>query len=245
VYLIDAGDKLQFNTEKWRMRKSAFSVGKDVIVPLLKSKGITKIDQLIITHGDYDHIGSASYLMETMKIKQLTLGDGNIETDLEKQLIEQARSQDVLIKKVKAGDIIGTNEIPFYVLSPQDMNVDSANDQSIVLFVELGGLKWLFMGDLEMKGELKLIGKYQKLKTDVVKIGHHGSKTSSTEDFIQTIQPAIAVISVGENNSYGHPAPEVMSRLYDHRIKIYRTDEGGAIRYIFTKNTGTFYETLP
>ncbi|UQX54365.1 MBL fold metallo-hydrolase [Cytobacillus pseudoceanisediminis] len=114
------------------------------------------------------------------------------------------------------------------------------NDSSIVLFAKVGGLNWLFTGDLEETGESQLIKAYPNLKIDVLKIAHHGSKTSTTESFLAAVKPRIAVISAGRNNRYGHPHNDVTGRLKDINVHVLRTDKQGAVNYVFKGNSGTF-----
>ena len=128
----------------------------------------------------------------------------------------------------------------FYILSPEGNSQGDSNNGSIVLYTKLGGLKWLFTGDLEAEGEEKLMKKNPTLNVDVLKVGHHGSKSSTTEDFLEKISPQWAIISVGENNRYQHPHQEVLDRLQKNEINIYRTDQLGAITYTFREETGTF-----
>ncbi|WP_370543060.1 ComEC/Rec2 family competence protein [Geomicrobium sp. JCM 19055] len=110
--------------------------------------------------------------------------------------------------------------------------IDNKNDHSLVLFVEIGGLTWLFTGDLEEEGERQLIGEYPTLQVDVLKAGHHGSRTSSTDAFIAHIKPNVAVITAGENNRFNHPHPDVVETFREHDVQVVGTHENGAIRFI-------------
>ncbi|KON86977.1 competence protein ComEC [Sporosarcina globispora] len=248
-YLIDAGGSLVFETEDWKMKSDPYETGKDTVVPFLKSKGISKIDKLILTHGDMDHIGGASAVIRDMRVKSVVFPRGAELSEIEKDLIVQAKMEKSDIQFTKAGDSWSTGNAVFQVLSPfgdwmDGMNTGK-NDGSIVLFAKLGGLTWLFTGDLEEQGEKQLISSYPKLKIDVLKIAHHGSKTSSTESFLAGIEPRIAIISAGRNNRYGHPHNDVMTRLKDFNIQVLRTDKQGAVTYFFKENSGTFSVQLP
>jgi competence protein ComEC len=119
------------------------------------------------------------------------------------------------------------------------------NNGSVVIYVKLGGLSWLFTGDMEAEMEKKLIKKYPSLQIDILKVGHHGSQSSTSEELLTIYQPKMAVISVGEKNRYGHPKPEVISRLQEHSVQILRTDQHGAITYIFKRGKGTFSVWIP
>jgi competence protein ComEC len=132
------------------------------------------------------------------------------------------------------------------VLNPgKDEAPTADNNRSVVLYAKLGPLAWLFTGDLEKEGEQQVIDAFPRLHADVLKVGHHGSETSTSESFLQTITPKLAIISVGKNNRYHHPHRDVIERLKAHHIQILRTDEHGAIQYRYTKKAGTFTVMLP
>jgi competence protein ComEC len=239
-YLIDTGGSLTFEKQPWQEKDHAFDVGEDTVVPFLKSKGVTTIDKLILTHGDADHAGSAEVILQEMKVKELVLPDRKEKNDLEIKLIGMAQSEDIAVQFVHAGNSWRVGKNRFYILSPEEDSQGDSNDGSIVLYTELGGLKWLFTGDLEADGEAKLIKRNPTLSVDVLKVGHHGSKSSTSEEFLETISPRWAIISVGENNRYQHPHQEVLDRLLERQMIIYRTDLFGAITYTFRKEAGTF-----
>ena len=239
-YLIDTGGGLTFEKQPWQERDHAYDVGEDTVVPFLKSKGVTTIDKLILTHGDADHAGSAEAILQEMKVQELVLSDRKEKNELERKLIGMAQSEGVAIRNVHAGDSWRVGENRFYILSPEGNSQGDSNNGSIVLYTKLGGLRWLFTGDLEAEGEAELIKKNPTLAVDVLKVGHHGSKSSTTEDFLESVSPKWAIISVGENNRYQHPHQEILDRLQMNKINIYRTDQLGAITYTFRKDTGTF-----
>ncbi|MEK5065425.1 DNA internalization-related competence protein ComEC/Rec2 [Cytobacillus sp. FSL R5-0596] len=247
-YLIDAGGALMFQTEDWKMRSDPYETGKDTVVPFLKSKGISKIDKFFLTHGDMDHIGGASAVLKEMKVKSVVFPQGAEFSEAENNLIVQAANSKSEILFTKAGDSWLNGDSVFQVLSPFGGEMGDGvrkNDGSIVLFAKVGGLNWLFTGDLEEQGEGQLIKSYPELKADVLKVGHHGSKTSSTDLFLSRVKPRIGVISAGRNNRYGHPHNVVMSRLNDYNVKVLRTDRQGAITYFFKGDSGTFSVQLP
>jgi competence protein ComEC len=247
-YLIDSGGALMFETEDWKMRSDPYETGKDTVVPFLKSKGISKLDKFFLTHGDMDHIGGASAVLKEMKVKSVVFPQGADFSEAEKDLIVQAKNNNSEIVFTKAGDSWLIGDSVFQVLSPfgGEMGDDvGKNDGSIVLFAKVGGLNWLFTGDLEEQGEGQLIKSYPDLKADVLKIAHHGSKTSSTDLFLAGMKPRIGVISAGRNNRYGHPHNVVMNRLNDYNVKVLRTDKQGAVTYFFKGDSGTFSVQLP
>jgi competence protein ComEC len=238
-YLIDTGGRLSFPKEEWEEASNTFSIAEDVTVPYFKSIGVTELDALFLTHGDMDHIGEALKLMEEVMINEIIIPEGFVRGELEQKIMETAKRKRMKIKLVNAGDKISFQGLSFFVVSPQVLT-DSKNDDSLVLWTELGGLKWLFTGDAEMEGEEKLIKMYPSLKVDVLKVGHHGSKGSTSDHLLDSVMPSIALISAGYKNRYQHPHSEVLERLAAHNISVLRTDLQGAILYQFKGNSGTF-----
>lgn len=243
VYLIDTGGTIQFEQELWRKRRKEFSTS-DIILPYLKSKGVRKVDKLIITHGDQDHIGGSKGLIEKMKVNEIVLGKSKKDANQEAELMKIATKKGIRITHVGKGQKWKDGSNIFYVLAPRGDELKE-NDNSIVIYTKLGGRSWLFTGDIEKSGELDLIKTYKNLKVDVLKVGHHGSQTSSTKAFIEYLNPKIALIPVGENNRFNHPHPDVINLFKHEKMQVYRTDQDGAIQYRFFKNKGTFITTIP
>jgi len=197
--------------------------------PKLKELGIHKLNYLIISHGDYDHMGEAINLVNNFKVDKVIFNCGPY-NDLEKKLIKALDK-----KKIKYYSCIKELNIDnkkLYFL--QTKEYDNENDNSNVIYTELNGFKFMFMGDASISTEHEILNKYNLSDIDVLKVGHHGSKTSSGKDFINEINPKYSVISVGKNNRYGHPNKEVLSNL--EKSKIYRTDEGGSIMFKIKNN---------
>jgi competence protein ComEC len=247
VYLIDTGGTATFfKKEEWRNRMNKFDIGDDVVVPFLKSKGVREIDKLMITHGDLDHMGEAITILRRFKVKELVVPVGFMQSDLEKDLITFALKKKVNVRALAEGDYWKEGNTSFYILSPTPKGMEKdKNDGSLVIYTNIGGQKWLFTGDLGKNGENRLIHQYPNLSVDVLKVGHHGSNTSTSSEFLQHTRPKIALISAGKNNRYQHPHKEVIDELNRYDVKIYRTDLHGAIRYTFSKQVGTFHTTLP
>lgn len=245
-YLIDTGGTISFATDEWKQKNKKFEVGKDVLVPYLKGKGVTKIDLLILTHGDNDHIGGSLALMEEIKVKKILLP--NIvteESSTEKKLIRLAKKQNTLISYVYEHVSWKVDGFEFYVVAPTKNYVGDKNGGSIVLLARIGGLNWLFTGDQGIEGEERVMNMYPDIKINVLKVGHHGSKTSTSDEFIQHYTPEFSIISVGEKNGFGHPHPEVLKILEAGQSTILRTDLHGEITYKFSGRTGTFYKEIP
>ena len=238
TYLIDTGGTIKFEEEEWKKPAKPFEVGRDVLVPFLKGKGITNIDKLILTHGDADHTGGALAVLKEMKVKEIIMPQGADPSTLDVQIILEAYKRGIPVIKVAEGSQWKNKHSFFYILSPEKNYQGERNAGSIALLANIGGLNWYFGGDLDQAGEERIIKDYPNLKIDVLKAGHHGSKTSSSEIFINTTKPAISWISVGERNRYGHPHQEVLERLSE--TTVYRTDHHGAITYRFYQESGTF-----
>ena len=221
--LIDTGGKVTYGN-----LKNNYSVGKN-IVDYLKSMGIRKLDYLIITHGDFDHMGDSLYLIDKFKVENVIFNCGEFNV-LEKELIKVLDE-----KKIKYYSCIKELNIGKYKLDFLNTKVyDNENDNSNVIYTELNGYKFMFMGDAGVEKEKDILEKYNLSNIDVLKVGHHGSKTSSSKEFIDEIKPKYAIISVGKNNRYGHPNKEVLNNL--DNSKIYRTDQDGSIMFKIKNN---------
>lgn len=243
-FMIDTGGRVSYPTEEWEETRNTFSIAEDITVPYLKSIGVTHLDGLILSHGDQDHIGEAISLMNHIKVKELVIPKGFVRGELEERVIEKARKGDMKIRAVNAGDQLTYRDFSFYVLSPKELST-SKNDDSMVLWAKIGGLKWLFTGDAEMRSEERMVSTYPHLKVDVLKVGHHGSRGSTSEQLLEHIKPSIAIISAGYQNRYQHPHKEVIDKLEKRKIKILRTDIQGGILYKFKGNAGTFFTHPP
>ena len=223
VILIDTGGKIEYEKEEWQKSNKEYNLS-DNTIKFLKSLGITNINYLIVTHGDFDHMGEAINLVNNFKVEKVIFNCGEY-NDLEKELIKVLDK-----KKIKYYSCIKELNIDknkLYFLNNKDYG--NENDNSSIIYTKLNNHKFLFMGDAGIEVEEDLIKKYNLQDIDVLKVGHHGSKTSSSIEFINEINPKYSIISVGKNNRYGHPNKEVLESLKES--KIYRTDEGGSIMF--------------
>lgn len=243
-YLIDTGGQITFPIDKWAIKRKKFNTADDIIIPLLKSKGIHQLDKLILTHPDADHMGSAKELIDNFKVAEIIIGGWSEEQYRDMDLITVAKEKKMKMTVLKRGDQWVEGGASFAVLSPFKQE-ENKNDSSIVLFTELGGVSWLLTGDMGEEGERELLRTFPQLQADILKVGHHGSKTSSSAPFLEQLQPKAALISVGKDNRYGHPHGDVIGNLEGNGIKVFRTDEDGSIIYKYYKSSGTFRKTLP
>ena len=228
VIMIDTGGKVTYEEEDWKKGNKTYNLS-DNTIKFLKSKGITKIDYLITTHGDYDHLGEAQNIVNKLSVKNVIFNNDSY-NELELELIDVLNAKNIAYyQNIKTLNI--TNNTLYFL---NDYLYDNENDNSNVIYLSIYDKNFLFMGDAGEKAEEDLINKYNLENITVLKVGHHGSKTSSSKNFIDYINPLISVISVGRNNKYNHPSTEVLDNLYN-RI-IYRTDIDGTIKFSIKKN---------
>jgi competence protein ComEC len=245
-YLIDTGGTISFSNEKWTRKKHTFEVGEDVLVPYLKSKGVDKLDLLILTHGDMDHIGGSLALLKEIKVEKIVLPSVATEKSfIEEELVNLARKQNIKISYVVEGSSWKVKNAEFFILAPSTNYFGGKNDGSIVILAKIGRVSWLFTGDLGKEEEYKLIEKYPNLTVDILKVGHHGSKNSTSDEFIRHLRPKYSIISVGKKNSFGHPHSEVIKILEASGSTILRTDLHGGITLKFNGKGSTFYKEIP
>ncbi|WP_134700118.1 DNA internalization-related competence protein ComEC/Rec2 [Ammoniphilus sp. YIM 78166] len=231
VYLIDGGGVLAYDKEDWKKRQKTFDPGKDILLPFLKSKGIQNIDKLIMTHGDVDHIGGLASIVREMPVG-LALFNGIAPTGKEeKELFELLKEKGVPIYQGKRGmEWSEAADIKWKILHPGILQASaSGNNQSLVLQLEAYHYKVMFTGDVEREGELEILENYSLAPVHVLKVAHHGSNTSTIEEWVKALQPAISVISAGQKNRYGHPHKQTVENLKAVPSRIYRTDEQGAV----------------
>ncbi len=209
---------------------------ENIIRPYLKSRGISHLDALMISHHDTDHSGSVDPLVEDFDVDWLIVSPYY-------SVIPELKDK-VKVMRVNAGDRIKLKGQLFSVLNPEH-DAHDPNDNSVVLYTEAGGKSWLFTGDLSTRMEEKVMENYPKLRVDVLKVGHHGSHTSSSDQWISQLKPEFGLISAGVNNRYGHPHQEVVDRLQENGVKLWRTDQSGAVQFKFSRQSGTFSAFLP
>ena len=193
----------------------------------LEDLNIQAIDYLVITHPDADHMGGAVSILKTFDVK-LIIDSGYVHTtQTYTDYLTYVDEHNFSFVLGRSGDQYSfTGGVYFTILNPKEV-LDS-NNSSIVVLMEYGTTSFLFMGDAELEAEKAILTEYPDLNVDVVKIAHHGSNTSTSLEFIESISPKDAIISVGDN-SYGHPSRDIVQRLEDHLITTYRTDLQGTI----------------
>lgn len=236
-YLIDTGGAVDWkNKEEWAKAESPYSIGKNTVVPSLKSLGVPNLDQLILTHADTDHVGALKDILEDMPTTEIIATKRTLLDPIIQESYPLIKKQSINLKAVNEAkqERVGPDLMVLYPLTETNITDEiSKNDASLVLYGKIGGQKWLFTGDVESGGENELLSYYPGLKADILKVAHHGSKTSSQETFVNKVSPAVALISSGQNNFYGHPHAEVVKRLKAVQAKLYRTDQQGAVMFTY------------
>ncbi len=224
--LIDVGGKVEFAPkEDWQVKSSQANAER-TLIPYLRSRGVDKIDSLVLTHADTDHVGDVEVVAKAIKIGKIYVSESSLS---EKKFVESLKRVNVPVEVVKLGQKFPIMDSFLEVLYPERAG-EAGNNDSIVLYGNLLGKNFLFTGDLE-DGELDLIQRYPNLQVDVLKAGHHGSKGSSYPEFLAHIKAKVALISAGEKNRYQHPHPETLKRFEKEEMTVYRTDQQGAIRF--------------
>ena len=221
VILIDTGGIYNYQNNNWQLRKNKNYIVNN-IVTYLNSLGINKINSLILSHGDYDHAGNTIDLIHQIKINEVIFNKDNY-NDLEKNIIYELQKQNIKYYK----DLKNLKFANYYLEFLDTKNYDNENDNSNVIYLKYQNYQFLFMGDASIKKENDLLKKYNLKNITFLKVGHHGSDTSSSPSFINTINPQYSIISVGKNNRYHHPMTSVLNNLKNS--KIYRTDNDGSI----------------
>jgi competence protein ComEC len=219
--LVDAGGVADF-----RGSASAFDVGEEVVSPYLWSRSIRGLRALVLTHPDADHVGGAGAILRNFAVDELWLGRGTFALDYD-ELIHEARNHGVEVVWVGAGDVRSLGGAEIEVLNPGASAPLERNDLSLALLAGYGRHELLLTGDLESAGEALLTKRLRGVDGEVLKVGHHGSRSSSTMRLLETFRPEFAVISSGTDNLYGHPHAEALARLKQAHARVLRTDERG------------------
>ncbi|WP_340025250.1 ComEC/Rec2 family competence protein [Paenibacillus sp. FSL K6-1096] len=244
--LVDGGGTVSFgNREEWRIRRNPFEVGAKTLLPLLKQRGIHRLDAVILTHGDQDHAGGLQAVLEGMPVSALLFNGTLAGTEAYSKLMATALDAGVRLYPVQQGMTLAPDDATnLHFLWPEPPaggqtlleEVKDQNHESVVFLLEMNGQSFLFTGDMDQAAEEALLrsasqsGIAQAKPIDVLKAAHHGSKTATSSDWLAFWKPGAAVISAGVNNLYGHPHGIVLERLADAGTHVYRTDQQGEIQ---------------
>lgn len=234
--MIDSGGSLSKNKDG-----KSYDIGENVLNNYLLNRGITRLDYIMASHFDEDHSQGFVFLLKNMKVKNVIISEQYKTSSIYEQFKQICKKQNIQIIYVKSGDEIRIKDLAFKILHPKSkenqISENPLNNNAIVCMVKYKNRRILFTGDIEKVAENEMVKEYTNgLKADILKVGHHGSKTSTTKEFLDLINPSVALIGVGQNNKFGHPNEDVIKRLEEKNIQIYRTDEMGEISVIIDKN---------
>lgn len=226
--LIDVGGKAESDkkVEDWQ-EKSTASNAQRTLIPYLKSRGVDKIDQLILTNTEKEHVGDLLEVTKVFHVGEILVSKGSL---TQKEFVVELQATQTKVRSVTAGENFPIFGSYLEVLSPGKIGDGNRND-SLLLYGKLLDKYFLFTGNLEEKGEKELLKQYPTLEVDILKVGQHGAKTSLNPAFLEKLKPEITLISVCKNNRVKLPHQETLTRLETIKSKIYRTDQQGAIRF--------------
>ena len=221
------------NQDKVMLIDAGTNEAGETVVNYLENLGITKIDYLIGTHPHEDHIGGLDDVINKFDIGQIYMPKIETTTKTFEDVLEAIENKNLTVTAPNKGDEIVLGQATGEFMTEPILDKDNLNVSSLVFRLEFGNNSFLFMGDAEEENEKTISWP----KTDVLKVGHHGSSTSSSEEFLKQVQPQYAIIMVGEDNSYGLPTQETINKLNTIGSTIYRTDENGTIQLTSDGNT--------
>ncbi len=221
--LIDSGDKS--------------SATETAIKTYLADEGVKDLEYVIFTHSDSDHIGAADYIMDTYAVDTVIMPTDDVRTTVVyREMMESIEGNGAKVTDALPGATYSIGDMTFKILAPNSSKYSDVNNYSVVIRVDFGESSFLLTGDAEKKSEEEMVARYTsgELDCDVLKVGHHGSRTSSQTAFLALVTPEAAMISCGEGNSYEHPHNEAIERLrgYMDEEDIYRTDLVGDVIFV-------------
>ena len=212
-----------------------YDVGKSTLLPYILDRGYTKLDYVFISHFDQDHVGGILTILEELRVGQVYISKQEQDSENYQKFLKIVKDKKIQVKVLKQGDCLKIEKnLYFDILWPIEEQIQEnvLNNNAMVMKLRYGKFSMLFTGDIEAIAEEKILDFYKEkgesiLKSDVLKVAHHGSKTSTTQSFFEKVNPKICLIGVGKNNMFGHPTAEVLERI--NGTKVYRTDENGEI----------------
>lgn len=234
VHFIDVGQGdsilIQLPSQQNMLIDAGDNNKGQVVVDYLKAQDVTRIDFLVATHPHADHIGGMDQVIDEFDIGAIYMPKVAHTTNTYLDVLEAIDRKGLTIKAAVAGMNIPIEGVEAEILAPDsDMKSDNLNDYSIVIKLTYGETVFLFQGDAEKKSEQDILASYTDIKADVIKLGHHGSSTSSTAKYIEAVDPDYAIITLGKDNKYGHPHRETIALMDEMGITVLRTDRDGTI----------------
>jgi competence protein ComEC len=232
VHYIDVGqgDSILLQYEDKNMLIDAGpNAATETVVNYLKRAGVKKIDYLVATHPHEDHIGGMDGVIDNFQIGTMYMPKKTATTATFKDVVQAMKRKGIKAKTPVPGEKFSLGDVQCMILAPNSAEYDNVNNYSIVIKATYGKNSFLFEGDAENLAEKEILDKGFDVRADVLKLGHHGSRTSSSTAYLKKVNPKYVVVSSGKINDYGHPHKETMDKLKSMGIKLYRTDEDGNI----------------
>lgn len=233
VHFIDVGQAdsilIKSSTGKNMLIDAGNNDDEDLIYSYLKDKGIETLDIVVGTHPHEDHIGGLDTVINNFDVKKIYMPKVSNNTKTFEDVLLATKNKGLKITTPTSGDNFELGNAKCTMLAPNSSTYDELNNYSIVIKLEYEDTSFLFTGDAEGISEQEMLNKGYDLSADVLKVGHHGSESSTTELFLEAVSPKHAVIMVGKDNSYGHPHDIILQRLKENNINVYRTDKSETI----------------
>lgn len=234
VYYIDVGQAdsiLIVNQNQSALIDAGNNEDGENVVNFIKSKGITKLDYVIGTHPHEDHIGGLDDVINNIEVDKIYLPKIQTNTKTYEDVLQAIQNKNQKISSFNKGDKFTIGDTNLEVMTESILDKNNLNLSSNIIRMEFNGTSFLFTGDAETENEKTITWP----QTDILKVGHHGSTTSTSQNFLNQIKPKYAIILVGKDNDYGHPNKKILERLENAEVEIFRTDECGTIEIIVTK----------
>ena len=240
VHIIDVGQGDSIFIQTPKNKRILIDAGDEeaehTVYSYLKRRGVKKIDVLIATHPDTDHIGSMDYIIDKFKISHFYMPDAKTDSEAFYNLLDSCKEKNLKIEYLTKGDRLKIDSsTTMEILSPSTIT-DKNNLNSIVSLLNYKGYEFLFTGDAEKENESEILSSCNLPDIEFLKAGHHGSSSSSTDEFIEKLKPEAVAISCGYNNDYGHPHRSVLDTFRENGSVVYRTDKNGSLVFYCDKN---------
>ena len=240
VHIIDVGQGDSIFIQTLENKRILIDAGDEeaehTVYSYLKRKGVKKIDVLIATHPDTDHIGSMDYIIDKFKISHFYMPEAKTDSEAFYNLLDSCKDKNLKIEYLTKGDVLKIDSsTSIEILSPSTIT-DKNNLNSIVSLLNYKGYEFLFTGDAEKENESEILSSCNLPDIEFLKAGHHGSSSSSTDEFIAKLKPEAVAISCGYNNDYGHPHRSVLDTFRENGSVVYRTDKNGTLVFYCDEN---------